>query len=66
MPKHNHRERKVRIIRIRKEIRRYPSGCSELTSWFRGEYHERDDTFEFDYPPPRDDDGLQIEDQRQE
>ena len=63
MAKHIHREQQVLIILGRKEIR-YPSGRSELTSWFRGEYHETHDTFGFD--DPRDDDDLQIEDQRQE
>lgn len=66
MVKRTHRERQVLIILGRKEIRDYPSGRSELTSWFRGEYHEIHDTFGFDDPSPRDDDDLQIEDQRQE
>lgn len=66
MAKGTHRERKVLIILGRKEIRDYPSGRSELTSLFRGEYHETHDMFGFDDPSPRDDDDLQIEDQRQE
>ena len=66
MNKRSHREWQVRIIREHKEVR-HPSGRSESTSWFRGEYHETHDTFGFDYPSPRDDYGLQIEeDQRQE
>ena len=65
MAKHIHREQQVLIILGRKEIR-YPSGRSESTSWFHGEYHETHDMFGFDYPSPRVDDDLQIEDQRQE